>query len=130
MFEAVDWDEVLRAQSLGVDGVVLKGSESGGRVGQTTAFILLQRWHARFALAADRLPAWVQGGIGLNSAAACLAAGADGVVLDAQVLLTRESPLAEPARAGWPGSMAAKRPPWAPVWGPHIGFAAAPAGPS
>ncbi|MGH7169798.1 MAG: beta-ketoacyl synthase N-terminal-like domain-containing protein, partial [Gemmataceae bacterium] len=40
-----------------------------------------------------------QGGIGLHSAAACVAAGAAGVVLDNQLLLTRESPLPESARA-------------------------------
>ena len=41
---------------------------------------------------------WVQGGIGLNTAAACLAAGADGVVLDSQLLLARETPVDEKAR--------------------------------
>ena len=44
------------------------------------------------------LPVWVQGGIGLNTAAACLAAGADGVVLDSQLLLARETPVDEKAR--------------------------------
>src|SRR5262249_21105209 len=38
------------------------------------------------------------GGIGLNTAAACLAAGAAGVVLDSQLLLARETPLDERTR--------------------------------
>ncbi|MDH3284565.1 MAG: acyltransferase domain-containing protein, partial [Acidobacteriota bacterium] len=39
------------------------------------------------------------GGIGTHTAAACAAAGAAGVVLDAQLALTRESMLSEPAKA-------------------------------
>ena len=40
----------------------------------------------------------MQGGIGLNTAAACLAIGAAGVVLDCQVLLARETPLSDQDR--------------------------------
>ena len=47
----------------------------------------------------NHLPFWVRGGIGPNTAAACLAAGARGVVLDSQVLLARESPLTESCAA-------------------------------
>ncbi len=51
-----------------------------------TSFVLLQ------ALVREiTLPIWVQGGVGLNTAAACIAGGAVGVVLDSQVALTRES---------------------------------------
>jgi acyl transferase domain-containing protein/NAD(P)H-dependent flavin oxidoreductase YrpB (nitropropane dioxygenase family)/NAD(P)-dependent dehydrogenase (short-subunit alcohol dehydrogenase family)/acyl carrier protein len=92
--EAVSLSEARRAEKLGVDGLVLKGNESGGRVGEDTTFILLQRWRAAVAEGAVRdLPVYAQGGIGLNTAAACAVAGAAGVVLDAQLLLTRESPL-------------------------------------
>ena len=65
-----------------------KGSESGGRVGEETAFVLLQR-----LIHAVDLPIYVQGAIGLHSAAACLAGGAAGVVLDSQLALLRESSL-------------------------------------
>ena len=44
------------------------------------------------------MPVWVRGGIGPRSAAACVAAGAAGVVLDGALLLARESPLDGPAR--------------------------------
>jgi acyl transferase domain-containing protein/NAD(P)H-dependent flavin oxidoreductase YrpB (nitropropane dioxygenase family)/NAD(P)-dependent dehydrogenase (short-subunit alcohol dehydrogenase family) len=44
------------------------------------------------------LPVFVQGGIGPNTAAACAAIGATGVVLDAQLLLTRESSIPESIR--------------------------------
>ena len=94
LFEAVDMAEATLAENLGVTGLVLKGLEAGGRVGSETSFILLQRWFA----GQSSLPVWVQGGVGLNTAAACLAAGATGVVLDSQLLLARESPPDEAAR--------------------------------
>jgi acyl transferase domain-containing protein/NAD(P)H-dependent flavin oxidoreductase YrpB (nitropropane dioxygenase family)/NAD(P)-dependent dehydrogenase (short-subunit alcohol dehydrogenase family) len=97
--EAINLEEAQRGQELGVDGLVLKGQEAGGRVGDETAFILLQRWQAHLRRGGTRqLPAWVQGGIGLNTAAACIAAEATGVVLDSQLLLARESPLGPEAR--------------------------------
>src|SRR5207249_1017575 len=100
LVEAVTLDEATLAEGLGADGVVLKGHEAGGRVGPETSFILLQRWRAHARTDRQKsLPVWVQGGVGANTAAACLAAGAAGVVLDAQLLLARESPLGESARA-------------------------------
>jgi len=81
-------DEIELAHSLGADVLLIKGNESGGWVAAETTFVLLQK-----VLAATRLPVWAQGGIGLHTAAACFAAGAAGVVLDAQLWLTRESSL-------------------------------------
>jgi acyl transferase domain-containing protein/NAD(P)H-dependent flavin oxidoreductase YrpB (nitropropane dioxygenase family)/NAD(P)-dependent dehydrogenase (short-subunit alcohol dehydrogenase family) len=97
--ETVDLEEIRRAEQIGADGLILKGQEAGGRVGGDTSFILLQRWqaHVRSGGRAD-LPAWVQGGVGLHTAAACQLAGPTGVVLDAQLLLARESPLSPEAR--------------------------------
>jgi acyl transferase domain-containing protein/NAD(P)H-dependent flavin oxidoreductase YrpB (nitropropane dioxygenase family) len=87
--------EARAAVAGGAAGLVAKGSESGGRVGEETAFVLLQ------LLLQDELglPIWVQGGIGLHSAAAVLAAGARGVLLDAQLALVRESAVPEPIKA-------------------------------
>src|SRR5262249_53704555 len=68
----------------------------------SSSFILLQA----VAGSVD-VPVWVRGGIGLRSAPACLAAGASGVVLDAALLLARESGLDAAARARierWDGS--------------------------
>lgn len=61
---------------------------AGGRVGQETTFVLLQR-----LLGSSDLPIYAWGGIGLYSAAACCAGGAAGVVLDWQLALMRESSL-------------------------------------
>lgn len=82
------------ADSLGVAGLVARGNETGGWGGAETTFVLLQR-----LLAHTRLPVWAHGGIGLHTAAACIAGGASGVVLDAQLALTRESPLPEVVRS-------------------------------
>ncbi len=91
---ATDVDRALAALAAGADGVIAKGHEAGGFVGEEGTFVLLQRLIDSVAL-----PVWVHGGIGLHTAAAAHAGGAAGAVLDAQVLLTRESPLAGPERA-------------------------------
>jgi acyl transferase domain-containing protein/NAD(P)H-dependent flavin oxidoreductase YrpB (nitropropane dioxygenase family)/NAD(P)-dependent dehydrogenase (short-subunit alcohol dehydrogenase family) len=96
LLEATTLAEAQLAEELGVDGLVLKGHEAGGRVSSYTAFVLVQQWLA--SRKDSRCPFWVQGGIGLNTAAACRTAGAAGIVLDSQVLLARESRLAEASR--------------------------------
>ena len=80
--------DAQRAIEHGVDFVVAKGHEAGGRVGEETSFVLLQR-----LLSAAHLPVFVWGGIGLHTATACRIAGAAGVVLDWQLALMRESPI-------------------------------------
>ena len=86
--------EARVAIAAGVDGLVARGAESGGRVGTTGAFVLGQQ-----IVEATDLPVWVQGGIGRHTAAAALAGGAAGVVVDAQVALLRESSLPRAVRA-------------------------------
>jgi acyl transferase domain-containing protein/NAD(P)H-dependent flavin oxidoreductase YrpB (nitropropane dioxygenase family)/NAD(P)-dependent dehydrogenase (short-subunit alcohol dehydrogenase family)/acyl carrier protein len=86
--------EAKAGEAAGVDAFIAKGHEAGGWVGEETAFVLLQRLLAQF-----ELPIWVQGGISLNTARACWAAGAAGVVLDSQLLLTRETPLPKGVQA-------------------------------
>ncbi len=83
-----------RAAVLGAAALVVKGSESGGRVGEETVSILLQRILPRVTL-----PVYARGGIGLHTAAACLAAGAAGVALDWQVALAEESTLPAEVKA-------------------------------
>mgnify|MGYP001023512069 CR=1 FL=1 len=86
-------EEARAAQAAGVDGLIAKGSESGGRIGDETAFVLLQSLVQELSL-----PIWVQGGIGEYTAAACLAAGAAGVVLDSQLALFEECVLPDEVR--------------------------------
>jgi acyl transferase domain-containing protein/NAD(P)H-dependent flavin oxidoreductase YrpB (nitropropane dioxygenase family)/NAD(P)-dependent dehydrogenase (short-subunit alcohol dehydrogenase family) len=91
---ATDLEQAMAGEAAGVDAVIAKGHEAAGWVGEESTFVLLQRLRAQL-----RIPVWAQGGVGLHSAAACQVAGAEGVVLDAQVLLARETPLAEAVKA-------------------------------
>jgi acyl transferase domain-containing protein/NAD(P)H-dependent flavin oxidoreductase YrpB (nitropropane dioxygenase family) len=73
----------------GAHGVIAKGNEAGGPVGELSTFVLLQA-----VLAADLgVPVWACGGIGVHTAAAAVAGGATGVVLDTQLALLAESDL-------------------------------------
>jgi acyl transferase domain-containing protein/NAD(P)H-dependent flavin oxidoreductase YrpB (nitropropane dioxygenase family) len=92
--ESTSLGEAELACTLGFDGVIAKGHEGAGRVSDTTTFVLLQQFRSEIGL-----PVWAQGGIGEHSAAACAAAGAAGVVLDAQLALTRESRLPDHVKA-------------------------------
>jgi acyl transferase domain-containing protein len=94
LLECVSADEAGAGLEIGVDGLVAKGHESGGRVGEETTFVLVQRLRSAFAL-----PVFVHGGVGTHTAAACVAAGCEGAVLDSQLLLARESSLPPSVRA-------------------------------
>jgi acyl transferase domain-containing protein/NAD(P)H-dependent flavin oxidoreductase YrpB (nitropropane dioxygenase family)/NAD(P)-dependent dehydrogenase (short-subunit alcohol dehydrogenase family) len=87
--------EARAAIADGADGLVAKGNESGGRVGEETAFVLLQR--LRGALGAS-VPIWLQGGIGLHTSAAAILGGANGVWLDSQLALLAESTISPELR--------------------------------
>ena len=77
-----------------VDGLLLKGNEAGGFVGEDSSFILLQKWLGRTAL-----PLYVRGGLTPHVAAAVSAVGVAGGVLDSQLLLMDEVELPETLRA-------------------------------
>ncbi|SNR92614.1 type I polyketide synthase [Actinomadura mexicana] len=75
-------------------GLVARGNEAGGRVGELTTFVLLQHLLADMDHLADMaVPVYAAGGIGPHSAAAAVAGGAAGVVLDVQLALVRETEL-------------------------------------
>ncbi|MEM7155184.1 MAG: SDR family NAD(P)-dependent oxidoreductase [Myxococcota bacterium] len=76
-----------------VDGVVLKGHEAGGFVGESSTFVLVQQWLAQRDPDAP-LPLYVHGGVTPEVAASCAAVGVAGGVLDSQLLLLRDIPLA------------------------------------
>jgi acyl transferase domain-containing protein/NAD(P)H-dependent flavin oxidoreductase YrpB (nitropropane dioxygenase family) len=77
-----------------LDGLLVKGNEAGGFVGENSSFILLQQWRGKTAL-----PIYLRGGLTPHVAAACNAAGIAGGVLDSQLLLLDEVRLPEPLRA-------------------------------
>ncbi|WP_064442378.1 type I polyketide synthase [Hoyosella altamirensis] len=88
--------EARRAREAGVHGVIARGCETGGLVGEVSSFVLLQQ------LTADdscTLPVWLAGGIGPDTAAAAVVGGARGVVLDIQLALLGESNIPADVRA-------------------------------
>ncbi len=94
LLEVTNIDQALALPNLikegkgGVDGLVAKGHEGGGWVGDDSAFLLTQK-----LIGKQSLPIYVQGGIGIHTVGACRAVGAAGVVLDDQLWLMPESPL-------------------------------------
>ncbi|HVR95025.1 MAG TPA: SDR family NAD(P)-dependent oxidoreductase [Thermoanaerobaculia bacterium] len=89
---AVEQAARLDVPDVPVTGLLARGQECGGFVGADPAFILAQK----LAAADLQVPFYVQGGIGVHTAAACRVAGAAGVVLDDTLWLMPESPF--PAR--------------------------------
>lgn len=85
--EVISPAEAAAAVAAGAVGLVARGHEAGGRVGELTTFVLLQRLLADPEL---NVPVFAAGGIGPNTAAAAVAGGATGVVLDSQLALTTE----------------------------------------
>ncbi|WP_329047222.1 SDR family NAD(P)-dependent oxidoreductase [Amycolatopsis sp. NBC_01488] len=80
----------VRAVAGGAHGLIARGHECGGRTGELSTFVLLQ------ALLADEtldVPVWAAGGIGPHTAAAAVAGGAAGVVVDTQLALLPEAEL-------------------------------------
>jgi acyl transferase domain-containing protein/NAD(P)H-dependent flavin oxidoreductase YrpB (nitropropane dioxygenase family)/NAD(P)-dependent dehydrogenase (short-subunit alcohol dehydrogenase family)/acyl carrier protein len=85
LVEVTSVEQARTAVAAGADGLIARGSEAGGQVGELTTFVLLQR------LAAEcDVPIWAAGGIGPNTAAAAVAGGASGVVIDSQLALVTE----------------------------------------
>ncbi|MFF5806589.1 SDR family NAD(P)-dependent oxidoreductase [Streptomyces sp. NPDC012746] len=96
--EATGREQALAAVAAGAGAVVAKGHEAGGRVGEATTFVLLQQLLAGPGVG---VPVLACGGIGLHTAAAAVAGGAAGVLVDVQLALTAEG------EAGLPAEVAA-----------------------
>ncbi|MET9450823.1 SDR family NAD(P)-dependent oxidoreductase [Streptomyces cinerochromogenes] len=97
--EVTDLGQARTAVRAGARGLIARGAESGGRVGELSTFVLLQQLLSDDDLADRDLPVWACGGIGPRTAAAVVAGGAAGVVLDSQLALLAESELPEAVRA-------------------------------
>ncbi|MCZ4510248.1 SDR family oxidoreductase [Streptomyces sp. ActVer] len=96
LVEVTDLEQALAAVRAGAHGLIARGGESGGRTGELSTFVLLQHLLAEPGV---DLPVWACGGIGPRTAAAAVAGGAAGVVLDSQLALLAEARLPEPAAA-------------------------------
>jgi phosphopantetheine--protein transferase-like protein len=75
--------QAMAAEKAGAAGFVARGNEGPGWVSETSGLVLLQEIRAL-----SDLPLFLQGGVGLRTAAGARAAGATGVVLDVHLLLT------------------------------------------
>ncbi|ROP54646.1 type I polyketide synthase [Streptomyces sp. PanSC9] len=95
--EVTDSVRARQAVRDGAHGLIARGAEAGGRVGELSTFVLLQQLLADEEL--DGVPVWACGGVGPHTAAAAVAGGAAGVVLDSQLALLAESSLPESVRA-------------------------------
>ncbi|WP_070010478.1 type I polyketide synthase, partial [Streptomyces abyssalis] len=103
LVEVTGLDEARRAAAAGAHGLIVRGTESGGRAGELSTFVLLQhvladrgpadRGGEPAAGLPDWMPVWACGGVGPRTAAAAVAGGAAGVVLDTQLALLDEAGL-------------------------------------
>ncbi|MYU67788.1 nitronate monooxygenase, partial [Streptomyces sp. SID69] len=95
--EVTDLPQARAAVRAGAHGLIARGAETGGRTGELSTFVLLQQLLGDEQLA--DVPVWACGGVGPRTAAAAMAGGAAGVVLDSQLALLPESRLPEAVRA-------------------------------
>jgi len=99
--------EATAAAEAGFDAVLVKGNEAAGRVSAASTFELIEQLRGQKvgsnspASEGPKIPLWVQGGIGPDTATAALLAGVTGVVLREQVWLATESPFDEADRRRW-----------------------------
>lgn len=78
--------EAKKAKEEGANGIIVKGNEGAGKVADESSFILFQR----ICKEIKDIDIWVQGGVGIHTAAGLAATGAKGVVLDSQLILFPE----------------------------------------
>ncbi len=83
-------EDSLQAEKYGATGIIVKGNEGAGLVGNESSFVLFQK-----VKKITKLPIWVQGGVGIHTTPALIMAGARGVVLDSQLALFPECTLPE-----------------------------------
>ena len=69
-------------------GIILKGREAGGRASSASSFMLSQYYAQK-----SDVPYFVHGGVGFHTAPGFFAAGAAGLVVDAQLYLAQDSPV-------------------------------------
>ncbi|NQD72659.1 erythronolide synthase, partial [Sphingobacterium shayense] len=89
IYQVSTLQDAKKALEVGADGIIVKGNEAAGKVGYESTFVLFQRLIKEI----KDIPVWLQGGIGLHTAAAACALGALGVVLDSQLALFPECTL-------------------------------------
>lgn len=85
IYEVSSEEQASFAVDQGAMGLIVKGNEAAGQVGDDATFILFQKIASQY-----HLPVWLRGGIGFHNAAAAMALGAQGVVLEEACYLLPE----------------------------------------
>ncbi len=86
LYQVHSLEEALLAKESGARSIIVKGNEGAGKVGGESTYILLQQ----VIKALPDTTVYIQGGVGIHTAAAALGLGAAGVILDSQVILFPE----------------------------------------
>lgn len=85
-YQVCSVEDAKKAREEGADGIIVKGNEGAGKVAYESSYVLFQR----IAKEVKNIDIYVQGGVGIHTAAALIASGATGVVLDSQLALFPE----------------------------------------
>ncbi len=85
-YQVCNVEDAKKAQAEGADGIIVKGNEGAGKVAYESSYILFQR----IVKEVKNIDIYVQGGVGIHTAAALVALGATGIVLDSQLALFPE----------------------------------------
>ncbi len=91
--EVTTVEQASRAIAAGATRLVACGAEGGGLVSHESTLVLVRRVLGVAEPVGVRV--WARGGVGPDSAAACTAAGAAGVMLDSQLLSADDVPLSD-----------------------------------
>ncbi|MFD4525851.1 beta-ketoacyl synthase N-terminal-like domain-containing protein, partial [Streptomyces sp. NPDC058470] len=94
LVEVTGREQAAAAAAAGAHGLIARGHEAGGPIGELSTFVLVQQLLADPEL---DLPVWACGGAGPHTAAAVVAGGGAGVVLDTQLALLSEAESELPA---------------------------------
>ncbi|MFD5625311.1 beta-ketoacyl synthase N-terminal-like domain-containing protein, partial [Streptomyces sp. NPDC127072] len=94
LVEVTGREQAVRAAAAGAHGLIARGHEAGGPMGELSTFVLVQQLLDDAEL---DLPVWACGGAGPHTAAAVVAGGGGGVVLDTQLALLTEAEAELPA---------------------------------
>lgn len=85
-YQVHNLNEARKARAEGADAIIVKGNEGAGKVGYESSFVLFQRIIKEI----KDIDIYVQGGMGIHTSPALIAAGAKGIVLDSQFVLFPE----------------------------------------
>lgn len=88
LYQAYSLEDVSALIKAGASSIIIKGNEAAGKVAKESTFILFQKVNELCKKHSIQL--YVQGGVGVHTAAAYFGLGVKGVILDSQVVTFAE----------------------------------------